>query len=477
MTDLNIPGPYFFVSCSLSSDDSARSLTDKDDTRHALAGTLVSSLHRLKDTDNSDGGFFVFGDLSVKTEGIFRLQFTLYEFRETEVVYIKSVTSDPFQVHASKNWPGMQESTFLTRSFSDQGVRLRLRKEPRFRLGARGPASDNYEPRRYRTHNRNKSSTDPIPASQPPQAAQATSQSYPPLHGNLNAEGPVQGEDQGRLQQQTPQHHQQQQSHTTWQAPVSPDTSRKRDYSQSTYSSQPQSSYTSAYPSQSDDTSPIKRSRTDPEHTTQPYGNHPYLMGQDYGGKYYSDPNQTAAFSPYAQQHSQQLYGNAYTSSPITMTPRDPVTNFYAPRRPDTQYPSAASTYDSASSRQSTQQSPVSSFGYAPIYSTMPQAQYTSQQNQYVPQLAQPNPPGRPGGPPASMDLYVGHPDTEQPLRSTGRGSIDVLPPVYGNSAVVNMGITTHGNPQLPQTLAEDPRYSKPMYMYDFKPRVETQPR
>jgi len=64
----------------------------------ALAGTLVSSLHRLKDIDNSgklewvklfystrtnslliDGGFFVFGDLSVKVEGEFRLRFSLFE--------------------------------------------------------------------------------------------------------------------------------------------------------------------------------------------------------------------------------------------------------------------------------------------------------------------------------------------------------------------------------------------------------------
>ncbi|RJE24811.1 developmental regulator VosA [Aspergillus sclerotialis] len=63
-----------------------------------LAGTSVSSLHRLKDVDNNgesdvllapliannqpDGGFFVFGDLSVKLEGEFRLQFNLYEMRK-----------------------------------------------------------------------------------------------------------------------------------------------------------------------------------------------------------------------------------------------------------------------------------------------------------------------------------------------------------------------------------------------------------
>ena len=34
-------------------------------------------------------------------------------------------------VYAPKNFPGMSESTFLSRSFGDQGVRLRIRKEPR----------------------------------------------------------------------------------------------------------------------------------------------------------------------------------------------------------------------------------------------------------------------------------------------------------------------------------------------------------
>lgn len=34
-------------------------------------------------------------------------------------------------MYAAKNFPGMAESTFLSRSFGDQGVRLRIRKEPR----------------------------------------------------------------------------------------------------------------------------------------------------------------------------------------------------------------------------------------------------------------------------------------------------------------------------------------------------------
>ncbi|KAI9745497.1 MAG: hypothetical protein M1818_001031 [Claussenomyces sp. TS43310] len=152
-----LQSPYYFVSCSLLDDGTNPSQSQRVDAKNALAGTLVSSLHRLKDTDLADGAFFIFGDLSVKVEGTFRLQFTLYEARGEFVECIRAITSDPFQVHAAKNFPGMSESTSLTRLFSDQGVRLRLRKDPRMRLGAQGPASDNYRPRQYNTERRRQS--------------------------------------------------------------------------------------------------------------------------------------------------------------------------------------------------------------------------------------------------------------------------------------------------------------------------------
>jgi hypothetical protein len=47
------------------------------------------------------------------------------------VTYLKTVISDRFKVSPPKNFPGMMESTFLSRSFADQGVKLRIRKEPR----------------------------------------------------------------------------------------------------------------------------------------------------------------------------------------------------------------------------------------------------------------------------------------------------------------------------------------------------------
>ncbi|KAI8379497.1 velvet factor-domain-containing protein [Radiomyces spectabilis] len=100
---------------------------------NALSGQTVSSMYRLKDVDNHDGGFFIFGDLSVKVEGRFRLKFSVFEITHTGAVCLESLFSEPFIVYSARAFPGVLESTFLSRSFSDQGARIRIRKENRNR--------------------------------------------------------------------------------------------------------------------------------------------------------------------------------------------------------------------------------------------------------------------------------------------------------------------------------------------------------
>lgn len=51
----------------------------KDAGGRSISGSISSSLHRLRDIDNSYGAFFVFPDISVRVEGRFRLKFTLFE--------------------------------------------------------------------------------------------------------------------------------------------------------------------------------------------------------------------------------------------------------------------------------------------------------------------------------------------------------------------------------------------------------------
>lgn len=135
-----LQSPSFFMCANLMNSD--KETLSPITGSEALAGTIVSSLYRLKDVDDTDAGFFIWGDISIKIEGTFRLKFSLFEVanRKTddnpslEAIHIKSVLSQPFTVYSSKVFPGMGESTFLSRSFSDQGVRIKLRKEHRMQM-------------------------------------------------------------------------------------------------------------------------------------------------------------------------------------------------------------------------------------------------------------------------------------------------------------------------------------------------------
>ncbi|KAK2732830.1 hypothetical protein FQN57_002472 [Myotisia sp. PD_48] len=162
-----LQSPYYFMCCTLyhATEDRPAPVV----SANALTGTLVSSLHRLKDIDNQDGGFFVFGDLSIRMEGEFRLMFDLYEMRKEDAIYLKSAVSKPFSVLPPKNFPGMSESTFLSRSFADQGVKLRIRKEPRTLLKRPLPRAEDY------------------PAPIPPRSPDRPSIGHPPVANNYQA--------------------------------------------------------------------------------------------------------------------------------------------------------------------------------------------------------------------------------------------------------------------------------------------------
>lgn len=71
------------------------------DVGGSLIGSISSSLHRLKDMDSQgqsrDGGFFVFGDLSCKVEGKYRLKLVLYETFQGQAIGLSSCLSQPFE--------------------------------------------------------------------------------------------------------------------------------------------------------------------------------------------------------------------------------------------------------------------------------------------------------------------------------------------------------------------------------------------
>ncbi|GJN73682.1 hypothetical protein PLICBS_007765 [Purpureocillium lilacinum] len=145
--------PYLFMTSMLVPETYGEASNDQDVPSNYLVGSLASSIHRLRDTDNVEGGFFVFGDLSVKREGRFRLLFTLYERDHHSSMpsfnYVSELVTNVFTVYPTKLFPGMADSTPLTRTFSDQGVKVRLRKDSsgmaaRKRNRSATEATDNY---------------------------------------------------------------------------------------------------------------------------------------------------------------------------------------------------------------------------------------------------------------------------------------------------------------------------------------------
>ncbi|CDH55888.1 developmental regulator [Lichtheimia corymbifera JMRC:FSU:9682] len=125
----SLQSPFYFLVANIVTEDEPSTLLLP--SQDYLSGSTVSSLYRLRDIDNSDGGFFVFGDLAVKKEGKYRLHFSLFEIVEGTVENRKTMLSDAFTVYLPKRYPGPTEATFLSRTFCDQGVKMRIRKEHR----------------------------------------------------------------------------------------------------------------------------------------------------------------------------------------------------------------------------------------------------------------------------------------------------------------------------------------------------------
>lgn len=106
-------------------------------------------------------GYFIFPDLSVRHEGKYRLSFNLFEelkdpkdadaepapgspkiadvrpinplAPQSHVCFRLEVKSIPFNVYSAKKFPGLAESTALSRIVAEQGCRVRIRRDVRMR--------------------------------------------------------------------------------------------------------------------------------------------------------------------------------------------------------------------------------------------------------------------------------------------------------------------------------------------------------
>lgn len=105
-----------------------------------LEGRVVANAHVARDLDDSRACFFVFTDLSIRQEGLFRLAFTLLtigppgmgglEESESGRVLATAVT-EPFTIYSPRRFPGMTESTALAKCLAGQGIQVPVRNDVR----------------------------------------------------------------------------------------------------------------------------------------------------------------------------------------------------------------------------------------------------------------------------------------------------------------------------------------------------------
>ncbi|KAM3545964.1 Developmental and secondary metabolism regulator VEL1 [Beauveria bassiana] len=108
-----------------------------------------------------EAGYFIFPDLSVRHEGYFRLSFSLFETTKEEkdfdlepasdlppgVDWRMEIKTNPFNVFSAKKFPGLMESTTLSKIVADQGCRVRIRRDVRMRKRDAKPASASQDAR------------------------------------------------------------------------------------------------------------------------------------------------------------------------------------------------------------------------------------------------------------------------------------------------------------------------------------------
>ncbi|KAL2046488.1 hypothetical protein ABVK25_011823 [Lepraria finkii] len=103
-----------------------------------LIGSLCVSAFKLTDPDNSMGVWFILQDLSVRTEGSFRLKMNFVNvgsptaaqtLNTASAPVLASCFSDVFHVFSAKKFPGVIESTPLSKCFATQGIKIPIRKD------------------------------------------------------------------------------------------------------------------------------------------------------------------------------------------------------------------------------------------------------------------------------------------------------------------------------------------------------------
>ncbi|KAI0704102.1 velvet factor-domain-containing protein [Earliella scabrosa] len=131
---------------------------DEEDCTMLLAGEAVV-LCSLVDNDGQRTAMFIFSDLAVRKEGLYRLRYRVFNIfghhqdqNRPVIPVLAECYGGTFEVFSTKTFPGLQISTDLTKKISLSGVRVNSRQRERkgWKKARRSTSSGERSPQRAR---------------------------------------------------------------------------------------------------------------------------------------------------------------------------------------------------------------------------------------------------------------------------------------------------------------------------------------
>lgn len=114
-----------------------------------FVGASVASANILKDENDHLGIFFVLQDLSVRTEGVYRIKLMFVNLAGSQGQIKMGVSealaetyTEPFTVYTPRRFPGVIEPTALSKKFAAQGVKIPVRVDRKKRRRDSGEDGD-----------------------------------------------------------------------------------------------------------------------------------------------------------------------------------------------------------------------------------------------------------------------------------------------------------------------------------------------
>ncbi|KAF7986099.1 hypothetical protein HWV62_41521 [Athelia sp. TMB] len=135
------PGPGFYSPANNTYDIVAYAgnhpITENSKCTNALVGQTFVQSCKVK-YQGRRSLMFVFADLAVKIEGTFILRYRVFDifskkYNDNQLAIQTECYGGAFRIYSTKDFPGLQASTELTKDLARWGVRLNIRESERKR--------------------------------------------------------------------------------------------------------------------------------------------------------------------------------------------------------------------------------------------------------------------------------------------------------------------------------------------------------